>query len=173
MPPKQPKRNNDDGPYGRSGGVIARAKTTGEEDDGIELLLDVIGEEVVRFLGVRSLISFDATSRAYRIVMEKEVERRKAYISQVEVEVTQLMAAMEQPPNLKSYINKKFDVFYSASNKEPEDTDDYEDCGLTEEDYEEVKDLYAHVEKESGGGVVFPTLFGRISLLRKKWCTMQ
>ena len=63
MPPKQPIRKNDDGPCGRSGGVIARAKTTGEED-GIELLLlDVIGEEVVRFLGVRSLISFGATSR--------------------------------------------------------------------------------------------------------------
>jgi hypothetical protein len=85
--------------------------------------------------------------------MEKEVERRKAYISQVEVEVTQLMAAMHQPPNLAAYINKKFDVFYSAGNQEPEDTDDYEDCGLTEEDYEEVKDLYALVEKESGGGV--------------------
>ena len=153
MPPKQPIRTNDDGPCGRSGGVIARAKTTGEED-GIELLLlDVIGEEVVRFLGVRSLISFGATSRAYRIVMEKEVERRKAYISQVEVEVTQLMAAMHQPPNLKAYINKKLDVYYSAGNQEPEDTDDYEDCGLTEEDYEEVKDLYALVEKESGGGV--------------------
>lgn len=49
--------------------------------------------------------------------MEKEVERRKAYISQVEVEVTQLMAAMHQPPNLKAYINKKLDVFYSAGIK--------------------------------------------------------
>ena len=153
MPPKQLKRKNDDGPCGRSGEVvIARAKTTGE-DDGIELILDVIGEEVVRFLGVRSLISFGATSKAHRIVMEKEIERRKAYIAQVEVEVTQLMAAMYQPKNLSAYIKKKFDVFYSAGNQEPEDTDDYEDCGLTEEDYDEVKELYARVEKESGGGV--------------------
>ena len=45
-------------------------------------------------------------------MMEKEVERRNAYISQVEVEVTQLMAAMHQPPNLKAYINKKLEVLF-------------------------------------------------------------
>jgi len=99
--------------------------------------------------------------------MEKEVERRKAYISQVEVEVTQLMAAMHQPPNLA------FDVFYSAGNQEPEDTDDYEDCGLTEEDYEEVKVYTLLSRKKVVGVFVCRTLLVRISLLRKKWCTMQ
>jgi len=80
---------------------------------------------------------------------------------------------MHQPPNLAAYMNKKFDVFYSAGNQEPEDTDDYEDCGLTEEDYEEVKVYTLLSRKKVVGVFVCRTLLVRISLLRKKWCTMQ
>ena len=42
--------------------------------------------------------------------MQNEVERRKAYIADVEVEVTGLMATSKQSAKLSNYINKYIKV---------------------------------------------------------------
>ena len=93
---KQPKLS--DSPLGLSG------------DDSLFGLADYISSMVVQFLGVRSLVSFGATGKSQRKTMQNEVERRKAYIADVEVEVTGLMATSKQSAKLSNYINKYIKV---------------------------------------------------------------
>ena len=140
--------------------MLPRVESGAKSEGGVGSLLehsDVIAENVVRFLGVRSLVSFGATSKSHRVAMEEEVERRKRRIAATEVEVARLMAAQQQTATLSAYINKKLGVFYSSSHLEPEDqTSRYEvgDCGLGEDDFNEVKDLHSRVKKENVGGEV-------------------
>ena len=68
-------------------------------------LANFIAPMVVQFLGVRSLISFGATSKSQQTTMAHEVERRKARIADIEVEVTRLMASANQSTQLSDYIN--------------------------------------------------------------------
>ena len=68
-------------------------------------LANFIAPMVVQFLGVRSLISFGATSKSQQTTMAHEVERRKACIADIEVEVTRLMASANQSTQLSDYIN--------------------------------------------------------------------
>jgi hypothetical protein len=93
---KQPRLS--DSPLGSSG------------DDSLFGLADYISSMVVQFLGVRSLVSFGATGKSQRKTMQNEVERRKAYIADVEVEVTGLMATSKQSAKLSNYINKYIKV---------------------------------------------------------------
>jgi hypothetical protein len=60
---------------------------------------------VVQFLGVRSLISFGATSTTNRILMKNEIERRKAVIVKTEYDVAERMAAERQSDELEMFIN--------------------------------------------------------------------
>ena len=179
---KQLKRK--EGPCGDvgdniGGKMLPRVESGAKSEGGVGSLLehsDVIAENVVRFLGVRSLVSFSATSKSHRVAMEEEVERRKRRIAATEVEVARLMAAQQQTATLSAYINKKLDVFYSSFHLEPEDqTSRYElgDCGLCERDFNEVKDLHSHVKKENvGGEVPFSHLSRMVSLRQKYSLTM-
>ena len=66
------------------------------KDDCHFELADFISSMVVQFLGVRSLVAFGATSKSHRAALANEVDRRKACIAEVEVEVTRLMASEKQ-----------------------------------------------------------------------------
>ena len=91
--------------------MLPRVESGAKSEGGVGSLLehsDVIAENVVRFLGVRSLVSFGATSKSHRVAMEEEVERRKRRIAATEVEVARLMAAQQQTATLSAYINKNW-----------------------------------------------------------------
>jgi hypothetical protein len=79
-------------------------------DDSLFGLADYISSMVVQFLGVRSLVSFGATSKSQRKTMRNEIKRRKKCIAEVEVEVTRLMASSKQSAKLSNYINKYIKV---------------------------------------------------------------
>jgi hypothetical protein len=121
---------------------------------------DVIVENVLRFLGVRSLVAFGATSKSHRIAMTGEVEYRKKVISDTEIEVARLMSAQRQSSTLSSYIHKKLQVYFDVFpfyNDTEDQTEPYElwDCGLSEEMFNKIKELYSHVMEEcvEGGQV--------------------
>ena len=113
---------------------------------------DVIAN-VVKFLGVRSLVRFGATSKSHWVEVVKEGERRKAYIAKVEVEVARLMSSQKQPTNLASYINRKIKL-YSGNLYKEQDPDNYimwsQSEGLSKERFNELKTLYSRMEKENG-----------------------
>ncbi len=52
-----------------------------------------IATAVVQFLGVRSLVSFGATSKSNKAVVDEEVGRRKAEIARIEMEIKLLMGS--------------------------------------------------------------------------------
>lgn len=83
----------------------ATAPSVSSGDDSLFGLANYIAPMVVKFLGVRSLVSFGATSKCQRGTMQNEVHRRKECIAEVEVEVTRLMASSKQPAKLSKYIN--------------------------------------------------------------------
>ena len=57
---------------------------------------DVIAINVLRFLGVRSLVNFGATGKSNRIAMMSEIERRKMHVAKTEVKVARLMSTQNQ-----------------------------------------------------------------------------
>jgi hypothetical protein len=73
---------------------------------------------VVQFLGVRSLVSFGATSTTNRILMKNEIERRKAVIVKTEYDVAKLMAAERQSDELEMFINYIIETGDKRSAKE-------------------------------------------------------
>jgi hypothetical protein len=81
------------------------------KNDCLLRLADFIAPMVVQFLGVRSLISFGATGKSQRMTIVNEVKRRKAYIADIEVEVTRLMALAKQSTKLSEYINDHLNWF--------------------------------------------------------------
>ena len=89
---------------------ITRPQT--KETDGTSHVLDgasdsfsnFITHTVARYLGVRSLLSFGATCKSHRIVMSKEIERRKARIEKICTEIRRLMASQKQSVDLTKYI---------------------------------------------------------------------
>jgi hypothetical protein len=116
---------------------------------------DVVATNVLRFLGVRSLVNFGATGKSNRIAMLVEIERRKKHIADTEIEVARLMSDQHQSPILSAYIRKKLQFYFARNGEEPEDqAGTYEDShkfDLSEDDYYEVKDLYSLVMYECGG----------------------
>ena len=52
-----------------------------------------IAPAVVQYLGVRTLFCFGATSKSNKAVMDKEIERRKAEIADIEMELKTLMGS--------------------------------------------------------------------------------
>jgi hypothetical protein len=104
MPHKQPKRNigpcNDNGGDGPGGSVLTRVTESSAKAAGVIGVpfkppyypnyfknFDVIAKNVLRFLGVRGLVYFGATSKSHRIAMEREVKCRKKNIAETEIEV--------------------------------------------------------------------------------------
>ena len=61
-------------------------------------LAHFIAPRVVQFLGVRSLLHFGAACKAHKVVVSKEVERRKEFVASVEMEVKQLLGPPESVP---------------------------------------------------------------------------
>jgi hypothetical protein len=118
-----------------------------------------IVENVLVFLGVRSLVAFGATSVSHRIAMKREIEYRKVRIADAEIEVARLMSAQHQSSTLSSYIRIRLHHFMDTSNcggihLDPEDWPRrYERWGsaLTEEKFYEIKELYSCVMEENGG----------------------
>lgn len=85
--------------------LFSAAPSVSSGDDSLFRLANYIAPMVVKFLGVRSLVSFGATSKCQRRTMQNEVNRRKECIAVVEVEVTRLMASAKQSAKLSKYIN--------------------------------------------------------------------
>ena len=73
---------------------------------------------VVQFLGVRSLVTYGATSTSNLIVMKNEIERRKAVIVKTEYDVAKLMAAQRQSNDLEMFINYIIETGDKRSAKE-------------------------------------------------------
>ena len=105
------------------------------KDDCHFELADFISSMVVQFLGVRSLVAFGATSKSHRAALANEVDRRKACIAEVEVEVTRLMASEKQSAKLSAYINR---VIYLYGHGEG----NYDGDGLDE--------MHSHLEEDNG-----------------------
>ena len=72
---------------------------------------NVIAENVLRFLGVRSLVAFGATSKSHRIAMTGEVEYRKKVIADTEIEVARLMSAQRQSSTCRRTSTKNSKSF--------------------------------------------------------------
>lgn len=98
-------------------------------------LADFIALMVVQFLGVRSLVSFGATSKSHRAAVVNEVDRRKACIAEAEVEMTRLMASEKQSAKLSAYINRAIYLYGHGEGG-------YDGDGLDE--------MYSHLEEENG-----------------------
>ena len=74
---------------------------------------------MVQFLGVRSLVTYGATSTSNLIVMKNEIERRKAVIVKTEYDVAKLiMAAQRQSNDLEMFINYIIETGDKRSAKE-------------------------------------------------------
>jgi hypothetical protein len=70
--------------------MLLRFESGAKSECGVGSLLEhsgVIAANVVRFLGVWSLVSFSAKSKSHRVVLEREVECRKSRIAVTKVEV--------------------------------------------------------------------------------------
>ena len=74
--------------------------------DTSDLLSNFITYAVAQFLGVRSLLSFGATCKSHRSVVSKEIERRKACIEEICIEVRRLMVLQNQSADLVQYIER-------------------------------------------------------------------
>jgi len=60
-------------------------------------LADFIVPAVMEYLGIRSLVRFGTVCKDHRGLVSIEVERRKAHVAEIEVEVMQLMSNVETP----------------------------------------------------------------------------
>ena len=105
------------------------------KDDCHFELADFIASMVVQFLGVRSLAAFGATSKSHRAALANEVDRRKACIAEIEVEVTNLMASEKQSAKLSAYINRAIHLYGNGEGS-------YDGDGLDE--------MHSHLEEENG-----------------------
>ena len=111
------------------------------KDDCHFELADFIAPMVVQFLGVRSLVSFGATSKSHRAALANEVDRRKACIAEVEVEVTNLMALEKQSAKLSAYINRAIYLYGH-------------DEGNYDGDEDGLDEMLSHLEEENGDVVI-------------------
>ena len=84
------------------------------KDDCHFELADFISSMVVKFLGVRSLVAFGATSKSHRAALANEVDRRKACIAEVEVEVTRLRHQRNNPLNYPPTSIESFTFMVTA-----------------------------------------------------------
>ncbi len=76
-------------------------------------LSNFITHAVVQFLGVCSLLSFSTTCKSHRMVVSKEIERRKACIMDICIDVRRLMMLQKQSVDLVEYIERNagnFDI---------------------------------------------------------------